>query len=61
MLGAVCPQSSEPLKELYTKLTEKLEAQKKSSPVLEENPSLDLGLHSVAVPTTTPSTPTTPF
>uniref|UniRef100_H3CEI5 Negative elongation factor complex member B n=1 Tax=Tetraodon nigroviridis TaxID=99883 RepID=H3CEI5_TETNG len=44
------PQSSEPLKELYTKLTEKLEAQKKSSPAVEETPSLDLGLHTVSCP-----------
>uniref|UniRef100_H3C5F1 Negative elongation factor complex member B n=1 Tax=Tetraodon nigroviridis TaxID=99883 RepID=H3C5F1_TETNG len=44
------PQSSEPLKELYTKLTEKLEAQKKSSPAVEETPSLDLGLHTVEAP-----------
>lgn len=55
------PQSSEQLKELYTKLMEKLEAHKKSSPVLEEKPSLDLGLHTVTVPTTTSSAPTTPF
>uniref|UniRef100_H3C1Z2 Negative elongation factor complex member B n=1 Tax=Tetraodon nigroviridis TaxID=99883 RepID=H3C1Z2_TETNG len=44
------PQSSEPLKELYTKLTEKLEAQKKSSPAVEETPSLDLGLHTATFP-----------
>lgn len=54
------PQSSEPVKELYTQLTEKLEAQKKSPPPLEETPSLDLGLHPVTVPTTA-STPTTPL
>uniref|UniRef100_H2UBR7 Negative elongation factor complex member B n=1 Tax=Takifugu rubripes TaxID=31033 RepID=H2UBR7_TAKRU len=54
-------QSSEQLKELYTKLMEKLEAHKKSSPVLEEKPSLDLGLHAVTVSTTTSSAPTTPF
>uniref|UniRef100_A0A3Q1GIH7 Negative elongation factor complex member B n=1 Tax=Acanthochromis polyacanthus TaxID=80966 RepID=A0A3Q1GIH7_9TELE len=53
-------QCSEPLKELYTQLTEKLEAQKKSPPPPDETPSLDLGLHSVAVPTTA-STPTTPL
>uniref|UniRef100_A0A671YRS6 Negative elongation factor complex member B n=1 Tax=Sparus aurata TaxID=8175 RepID=A0A671YRS6_SPAAU len=53
-------QSSEPVKELYTQLTEKLEAQKKSPPPLEETPSLDLGLHPVTVPTTA-STPTTPL
>ena len=52
-------QSSEPVKELYTQLTEKLEAQKKSPPEADEAPSLDLGLHPVTVPTT-PSTPTTP-
>lgn len=53
-------QSSEPVKELYTQLTEKLEAQKKSPPPLEETPSLDLGLHPVTVPSTA-STPTTPL
>lgn len=50
-------QSGEPLKELYTQLMEKLEAQKKSPPPLEETPSLDLGLHSVTGPATA-STPT---
>lgn len=54
------PQSSEPLKELYTQLTEKMEAQKKSPPPLEETPSLDLGLHPVTVPTTA-STPAMPL
>lgn len=53
-------QCSEPVKELYTQLTEKLEAQKKSPPEPEEAPSLDLGLHSITVPTT-PATPTTPL
>ncbi|XP_030579671.1 negative elongation factor B isoform X2 [Archocentrus centrarchus] len=53
-------QCSEPLKELYSQLTEKLEAQKKSPPPPDETPSLDLGLHPVTVPTTT-STPTTPL
>lgn len=57
---SLSPQSSEPVKELYTQLTEKLEAQKKSPPPLEETPSLDLGLHPVTVPTTA-STPTTPL
>lgn len=52
-------QCSEPLKELYTQLTEKMEAQKKSPPPADETPSLDLGLHPVTVPTTA-STPTTP-
>ncbi|XP_059909999.1 negative elongation factor B [Gadus macrocephalus] len=50
-------QSSEPVKELFNQLTEKLEAQKKSPPQPEEAPpSLDLGLHPVTVPTTTPTT-----
>nr|XP_029493355.1 negative elongation factor B-like isoform X4 [Oncorhynchus nerka] len=49
-------QSSDQVKELYTKLTEKLEAQKKSPPQPDEAPSLDL--HPVKVPTTA-STPTT--
>ncbi|XP_076126586.1 negative elongation factor B [Alosa pseudoharengus] len=53
-------QCSEPVKELYTQLTEKLEAQKKSPPEPEEPPSLDLGLHPITVPTT-PATPTTPL
>ncbi|XP_040899046.1 negative elongation factor B [Toxotes jaculatrix] len=53
-------QCSEPVKELYTQLTEKLEAQKKSPPPPDETPSLDLGLHPVTVPTTA-STPTTPL
>ncbi|XP_029999812.1 negative elongation factor B [Sphaeramia orbicularis] len=53
-------QSSEPVKELYTQLTEKLEAQKKSPPPPDEPPSLDLGLHPVTVPTTA-ATPTTPI
>ncbi|XP_029493353.2 negative elongation factor B-like isoform X3 [Oncorhynchus nerka] len=48
-------QSSDQVKELYTKLTEKLEAQKKSPPQPDEAPSLDL--HPVKVPTTA-STPT---
>ncbi|XP_071259752.1 negative elongation factor B-like isoform X2 [Salvelinus alpinus] len=51
-------QSSDQVKELFTKLTEKLEAQKKSPPQPDEAPSLDLGLHPVKVPTTA-STPTT--
>lgn len=54
------PQSSEPLKELYTQLMEKMEAQKKSPPPSEETPSLDLGLHPVTVPTTA-STPAMPL
>uniref|UniRef100_A0A8C9T4L6 Negative elongation factor complex member B n=1 Tax=Scleropages formosus TaxID=113540 RepID=A0A8C9T4L6_SCLFO len=45
-------QSSDPVKELYTQLTEKLEAQKKSPPQAADAPSLDLGLHPVTVPTT---------
>uniref|UniRef100_A0A8C7IUY4 Negative elongation factor complex member B n=1 Tax=Oncorhynchus kisutch TaxID=8019 RepID=A0A8C7IUY4_ONCKI len=49
-------QSSDQVKELYTRLTEKLEAQKKSPPQPDEAPSLDL--HPVTVPTTA-STPTT--
>uniref|UniRef100_A0A3P9JEN4 Negative elongation factor complex member B n=1 Tax=Oryzias latipes TaxID=8090 RepID=A0A3P9JEN4_ORYLA len=49
---------SEPLKELYTQLTEKLEAHKKSPPPLEKSPSLDMGLHPVAV-TQNASVPTT--
>lgn len=54
-------QSSEPVKELFTQLTEKLEAQKKSPPPPDEAPpSMDLGLHPVTVPTTTP-TPATPL
>uniref|UniRef100_A0A7N6AHW9 Negative elongation factor complex member B n=1 Tax=Anabas testudineus TaxID=64144 RepID=A0A7N6AHW9_ANATE len=53
-------QCSEPVKELYTQLMEKLEAHKKSPPPTDETPSLDLGLHPVTVPTTT-STPTTPL
>ncbi|KAF3851713.1 hypothetical protein F7725_013485 [Dissostichus mawsoni] len=53
-------QCSEPVKELYTQLTEKLDAQKKSPPPADEAPSLDLGLHPVTVPTTA-STPTTPL
>lgn len=53
-------QCSEPVKELYTQLTEKLEAQKKSPPEPEEAPSLDLGLHPITVPAT-PVTPTTPL
>uniref|UniRef100_A0A8C7N6T4 Negative elongation factor complex member B n=1 Tax=Oncorhynchus kisutch TaxID=8019 RepID=A0A8C7N6T4_ONCKI len=53
-------QSSEQVKELYTQLTEKLEAQKKSPAQPDEAPSLDLGLHPVTVPTTA-STPTTPL
>uniref|UniRef100_A0A669DBC8 Negative elongation factor complex member B n=2 Tax=Oreochromis TaxID=8139 RepID=A0A669DBC8_ORENI len=53
-------QCSEPLKELYNQLTEKMEAQKKSPPPTDETPSLDLGLHPVTVPTTA-STPTTPL
>uniref|UniRef100_A0A8D3B8Z6 Negative elongation factor complex member B n=1 Tax=Scophthalmus maximus TaxID=52904 RepID=A0A8D3B8Z6_SCOMX len=53
-------QCGEPVKELYTQLMEKLEAQKKSPPPPEEAPSLDLGLHPVSVPTTA-STPTTPL
>ncbi|KAJ3604305.1 hypothetical protein NHX12_029046 [Muraenolepis orangiensis] len=53
--------SSEPVKELFTQLTEKLEAQKKSPPPPDEAPpSMDLGLHPVTVPTTTP-TPATPL
>uniref|UniRef100_A0A4W6G3A5 Negative elongation factor complex member B n=1 Tax=Lates calcarifer TaxID=8187 RepID=A0A4W6G3A5_LATCA len=51
-------QCSEQVKELYTQLMEKLEAQKKSPPPPDETPSLDLGLHPVTVPTTA-STPTT--
>ncbi|XP_054592711.1 negative elongation factor B isoform X2 [Nothobranchius furzeri] len=50
-------QCSEPLKELYSQLTEKLEAQKKTPPPSDEAPSLDLGLHPVSVPTSTPTTP----
>ncbi|XP_034398053.1 negative elongation factor B [Cyclopterus lumpus] len=53
-------QSSEPVKDLYTQLTEKMDAQKKSPPPSDEAPSLDLGLHPVTVPTTA-STPTTPL
>uniref|UniRef100_A0A667YEM4 Negative elongation factor complex member B n=1 Tax=Myripristis murdjan TaxID=586833 RepID=A0A667YEM4_9TELE len=53
-------QSSEPVKELYSQLTEKLEAHKKSPPPPDEAPTLDLGLHPVTVPTTA-STPTTPL
>uniref|UniRef100_A0A8C9TJD6 Negative elongation factor complex member B n=1 Tax=Scleropages formosus TaxID=113540 RepID=A0A8C9TJD6_SCLFO len=53
-------QSSDPVKELYTQLTEKLEAQKKSPPQAADAPSLDLGLHPVTVPTTA-ATPTTPL
>ncbi|CAL8248423.1 unnamed protein product [Merluccius merluccius] len=54
-------QGSEPVKELFTQLKEKLEAQKKSPPQPDEAPpSLDLGLHPVPVPTTTP-TPTPPL
>lgn len=55
-------QCSEPMKELYTQLTEKLEAQKKSPPAADEPPSLDLGLHPVTVAPTssTPTTPSTP-
>ncbi|XP_037536580.1 negative elongation factor B [Nematolebias whitei] len=53
-------QCSEPLKDLHSQLIEKLEAQKKSPPPLDETASLDLGLHPVSVPTT-PSTPTTPL
>uniref|UniRef100_A0A7N8WPJ0 Negative elongation factor complex member B n=1 Tax=Mastacembelus armatus TaxID=205130 RepID=A0A7N8WPJ0_9TELE len=53
-------QCSEPVKELYTQLTEKLEAQKKSPPPADETPSMDLGLHPVTVPTTT-VTPTQPL
>uniref|UniRef100_A0A673M317 Negative elongation factor B-like n=1 Tax=Sinocyclocheilus rhinocerous TaxID=307959 RepID=A0A673M317_9TELE len=49
-------QSSESVKELYTLLKEKLEASKKSPLEPEEAPSLDLGLHPVAVPST-PKTP----
>uniref|UniRef100_A0A8C8JW63 Negative elongation factor B n=1 Tax=Oncorhynchus tshawytscha TaxID=74940 RepID=A0A8C8JW63_ONCTS len=41
-------QSSDQVKELYTKLTEKLEVQKKSPPQPDEAPSLDL--HPVKVP-----------
>uniref|UniRef100_A0A674AYK6 Negative elongation factor complex member B n=1 Tax=Salmo trutta TaxID=8032 RepID=A0A674AYK6_SALTR len=48
-------QSSDQVKELFTKLTEKLEALKKSLPQPDEAPSL--GLHPVKVPTTA-STPT---
>ncbi|CAB1319577.1 unnamed protein product [Coregonus sp. 'balchen'] len=51
-------QSSDQVKELYTQLTEKVEAQRKSPPQPDEAPSLDLGLHPVKVPTTA-STPTT--
>lgn len=50
-------QSSEPVKELYTQLTEKIEASKRSPPEPEETQTLDLGLHPVTVPTT----PTTPL
>ncbi|XP_060763384.1 negative elongation factor B isoform X2 [Neoarius graeffei] len=50
-------QSSEPVKELYTQLVEKIEASKRSPPEPEEAPTLDLGLH----PVTVPSTPTTPL
>uniref|UniRef100_A0A8C6TFU6 Negative elongation factor complex member B n=1 Tax=Neogobius melanostomus TaxID=47308 RepID=A0A8C6TFU6_9GOBI len=55
-------QCSEPMKELYTQLTEKLESQKKSPPAADEPPSLDLGLHPVTVAPTssTPTTPSTP-
>lgn len=53
-------QSSEPVKELYTQLTEKMAVQKKTPPPPEEAPSLDLGLHPVTVPTT-PSTPSAPL
>lgn len=56
----VAIQCSEPVKEIYTQLTEKLEAQKKSPPEPEETPSLDLGLHPITVPTT-PVTPTPPL
>uniref|UniRef100_A0AAR2JY70 Negative elongation factor complex member B n=1 Tax=Pygocentrus nattereri TaxID=42514 RepID=A0AAR2JY70_PYGNA len=45
-------QSSEQVKELYTQLSEKLEASKRSPPQPEEAPGLDLGLHPVTVPTT---------
>uniref|UniRef100_A0AAY4EKM6 Negative elongation factor B n=1 Tax=Denticeps clupeoides TaxID=299321 RepID=A0AAY4EKM6_9TELE len=52
-------QSSEPVKELYTQLVEKLEAQKRSPPQPDEPPPLDLGLHPVTVPTTATTTTTT--
>ncbi|MEQ2159568.1 hypothetical protein GOODEAATRI_024379, partial [Goodea atripinnis] len=55
-----CTVCSEPLKELHSQLTEKLEAQKKSPAPPDESSSLDLGLHPVTVPTTT-SVPTTPL
>ncbi|XP_014826483.1 PREDICTED: negative elongation factor B [Poecilia mexicana] len=54
-------QCSEPLKELHSQLTEKLEAHKKSPTPPDEPTSLDLGLHPVTVPTTSSSSaPTTP-
>ncbi|XP_061674493.1 negative elongation factor B isoform X3 [Syngnathoides biaculeatus] len=53
-------QSSDPVKELHNQLIEKIEAQKKSPPLPEDTPSLDLSLHPVNV-STTPSTSTTPL
>ncbi|MBN3299457.1 NELFB factor, partial [Amia calva] len=50
-------QSSEPVRELYTQLTEKLDSQKKSPPTAPEPPTLDLGLHPVTVPPAVPTTP----
>uniref|UniRef100_A0A4W4GV73 Negative elongation factor complex member B n=1 Tax=Electrophorus electricus TaxID=8005 RepID=A0A4W4GV73_ELEEL len=53
-------QSSDPVKELYMQLAEKLEALKRSPPEPEEAPALDLGLHPVTVPASA-SAPTTPL
>lgn len=60
LVCCLCPQSSDPVKELYTQLVEKLEAQKKSPLQPAEAPTLDLGLHPVTVPTPT-SAPSTPL
>ncbi|TNN22718.1 Negative elongation factor B [Liparis tanakae] len=51
-------QSSEPVKELYTQLTEKMDAQKKSPPPSDEAPPLDLGLPPVPVPPPAAAPPT---
>ncbi|MGH0177984.1 UNVERIFIED_CONTAM: hypothetical protein FKN15_076429 [Acipenser sinensis] len=53
-------QTSEAVKELYTQLMEKLDSQKKSPAQPAEPPSLDLPLHTVAVPAAVPPAALTP-
>ncbi|XP_061836474.1 negative elongation factor B [Nerophis lumbriciformis] len=54
-------QSGEPVKELHSQLTDKMDAQKKSPAVAEEPPSLDLSLHPVKVAPAAASGTATPL